>query len=260
MLKQDCVTLCSNGNCIGCFNDLGCGTDKFIGDKYCKGKDVYQDYQDFSCSNAGQSNSQCLTNTAPRLVQSCADSCYKGECKQITCTNANDCDDSNAYTIDECNNAGTTSSYCSNTPVNCLSNNDCGITGFNGQEFCIGAGVFKNYQESNCRNPGTRLSYCDVSISQQFIVDCGAGKTCSSGICMPVQCNSNAECGTDGFVGNLFCQGSNIFDKYITYTCLNAGTPISSCSSSTQDKAMKTCQYGWENGNCWPQCTKNSDC
>ncbi|MFA5724621.1 MAG: putative metal-binding motif-containing protein, partial [Candidatus Pacearchaeota archaeon] len=260
MLKQTCSLFCSNGDCVGCFSDENCGTDTFVGDKYCKSKDVYQDFEEFSCNSAGQVNSQCSSNTIPKLIKSCADSCYKGECKNVECTNTDDCDDNNAYTIDECNNPGTTSSYCTSTPVNCLSNNDCGITGFNGQEFCIGADVFKNYQESNCRNPGTRLSYCDISIAQQFIVGCGTGKTCSSGICMPVTCNSNSECGINRFLNQLSCSNNKIYDKFVTFTCNNPGTSISSCSSSNTDVVKQNCQYGCLGEACLPQCTQNSDC
>src|SRR5579863_1096342 len=53
-----------------------------------------------------------------------------------------------------------------------------------------------------------------------------------SGTPVPV-CNTDADCGVNGFTGAPFCQDGNVYQNYITYTCNNPGTLSSSCSDAT---------------------------
>ncbi|VVB78131.1 Uncharacterised protein [uncultured archaeon] len=286
-------------------------------------------------------------------------------CTEVNCASNSDCDDDKLYTEDKCVNPGQTTSYCTNVKINCINNNDCGTTGFNGNEFCSGSDVFKNYQESKCINAGQTSSYCNVTNTATFLIHCGTGscgtfgdnyckngdvyhsrtcnnKGCSIGTCFttvsleelrveecdygcadsacktkPVQCTSdsncesnqiclnnqcinvvckndvncndnnnhtedkclnpgttnsscqhnpisclnNAECGTNGYLGQLSCSNNNVFDKYITYTCNNAGKTSSSCSNSTEDKQKTICSYGCASGICnQGQCNTTADC
>ena len=68
-----------------------------------------------------------------------------------------------------------------------------------------------------------------------------ATRVCSGGNCWYVACNSNSDCGTNGFTGSQYCQGNNIYQNYITYTCNNWGSAYSSCTSSTTSKSLQTC-------------------
>jgi hypothetical protein len=54
-------------------------------------------------------------------------------------------------------------------------------------------------------------------------------------------CDSNSDCGSDGFSGDLFCQENSIYKNYITYVCENPSTNISSCSSSTTAQLQTPC-------------------
>ena len=347
---------------ISCFTNAQCGRDSFTGDKYCFNNKVYQDYKSFTCTNAGKGSATCNSNTVKKLVDDCPKACSDAKCVNIECSLNSDCNDNNLYTYDECSNAGTTSSTCVHTKVNCVCDNDCGITGFFGTEFCTSNDIFKNFQTSKCISPGTKQSNCQVSVVPTFLVDCGentcgnfgsnyckgkdvyhqrtcnnkgcttgacfssfsvdeklvstcqngcsngackpecttnsdcaSGKVCSNNVCVPVtcstdsqcndnnpatedkclspgttqsscqhlpiHCSSNAQCGTNGLLNQLFCKDGNVFDKYITYTCNNAGTSSSSCSSATEDRSVKTCTAGCQNAMCiGAECNTDSDC
>jgi uncharacterized repeat protein (TIGR01451 family) len=65
-----------------------------------------------------------------------------------------------------------------------------------------------------------------------------------------IQCRTNSDCGTNGLTGNSFCQGSNVYQNFITYTCNNPGTVNSFCSNANQAQLQQTCNQGCNNGSC----------
>ncbi len=76
-----------------------------------------------------------------------------------------------------------------------------------------------------------------------------------------IACNSNSDCGISGYTGSSYCQGSNIFQNYMTYTCNGAGTVNSYCSSSSASQLKQTCSGNQtcNNGVCSGQnCTYHS--
>lgn len=244
ILQNYCEGECVSGECVNCFNDLSCGNSSFIGEKYCVGLvggDVFQNYKELSCSNPGTGESNCLSSVDPTLVEDCTmeQACLSGHCVDIPCFVDSDCADSNPLTIDRCINPGNVTSYCSNVPINCASNNDCGFTGFSGTEFCFLNDVFKNYQSATCFNPGTTDSYCFVNITQNFISDCG-------------------EDSCDEFGAN-YCQADNI---YHNKTCYDRGCSQGACNSSAAIESVfvQDCSYGCSQGTCLPECDENLDC
>ncbi|MBI2054280.1 MAG: isopeptide-forming domain-containing fimbrial protein [Candidatus Staskawiczbacteria bacterium] len=85
-----------------------------------------------------------------------------------------------------------------------------------------------------------------------------------SGLCSSA-CSTNANCGTNGFIGDPFCQSNNVYQNYKTYTCNNPGTANSTCSDSTAPKLKQTCgnNQTCSNGICVDiniACNSNSDC
>ena len=75
---KQCIYGCVNGECINeCTKDTDCGTGSYVGEKYCKNNNVYQDYQFYECLN-----NQCKSKTETRLVEKC-NSCQ--ECKNGKC-------------------------------------------------------------------------------------------------------------------------------------------------------------------------------
>ena len=102
---------------------------------------VYRNYKEFSCLNPGTKSSMCTDDTNPRLIEECADACINGACVEIECKEDIECNDGTIYTVDKCENPGTADSYCTNTPINCAINADCGPTGFFQSEFCFADGI-----------------------------------------------------------------------------------------------------------------------
>ena len=143
-----------------------------------------------------------------------------------------------------------------NQPVNiiCHTNSDCGTNGITGSPFCQGNNVYQNFKTHTCNNPGTANSYCSNSTSAQLKTTCTGNQTCSNGSCnnVNIACSANTDCGTNGITGSPFCQGNNVYQNYITYTCNSAGTANSYCSNSTNAQLTTTCtgNQTCSNGSC----------
>ena len=179
-----CTNSTINQSKLDCGNN-SCGS---FGANYCNGNMVYHNQ---TCYNPGCSNGSCFIGgyNNETLVQDCGSgkTCSNGACVNltinITCFNDSQCDDSNAHTKDTCNNPGTPSSSCSHTPVTCFNNGDCGVSGYIGNNFCLGASVYQNYTSWICNNPGNISSYCTNSIAAIEKQNC-------SGFCISGNCSS----------------------------------------------------------------------
>ncbi|VVB77927.1 Putative metal-binding motif protein [uncultured archaeon] len=267
--KQTCLAnqVCSNGACtnVVCSKNSDCGTNGLIGNLFCTGNNITQNFISFTCNNPGQLNSYCSNSTAPQFKQTCAANqiCSNGVCNNIVCFNDSQCDDSNTHTKDTCVNPGQTSSTCTHTPIPCLNNLECGTNGFVNGLFCQNNSLFQNFITFTCNNPGQTNSYCSNSTAPQFKQACLPGQICDAGTCKNVICSKNSDCGTDGYVGNLFCQDNGVYQYFTTYTCKSPGTLQSSCSVSSSPQLKETCSSSQtcSNGACKNVvCTKNSDC
>jgi len=69
-------------------------------------------------------------------------------------------------------------------------------------------------------------------------------------ISLPIACLIDADCGTDDYIGNPFCQNDDVWQDYITYTCSNPGKSTASCSDSTAPKLKEECVGGCTDGRC----------
>ncbi len=281
VLIEYCDFDCVGGECYDCFNDLSCGTDGYIGDKYCVGDDSYRNYQIFSCENAGTSDSGCSSSVSSKLVEECDGVCVGGECVPVECYTDADCDDLDLYSVDVCENVGSQESYCSHTPINCINDNDCGTTGFFGEEFCFDDDLFKKYKSAVCVNANTSDSYCDVSLIQKNIVDCGKNESggsenfCSGGDvwvsqnsfsrgCSDASCFENVfsdeklkeDCGENsyGAFGDLYCKGDGAYKSRTRY---DRGCVDGECfvSDSVDEEFVAYCEFGCVDGECYtPSC------
>ena len=285
---------------VTCSTNSQCGANSFIGDSYCQGNSVYRNYKTYTCNNPGAANSSCTNQTTPLLQNNCTANqiCQKAQCLNIACsTNAN-CG-TNGYIGDPycqgnslyrnyktyiCNNPGTINSSCTseitsffnacavnqtcsngsclNVNITCSSNSQCGTNGFTGDPYCQGNSVYQNYKTYNCNNPGTANSSCSQSTTSQLKQDCTGNQICSNGFCTNpnIICNSNSQCGTNHFIGDLFCQGSSVYRNYITYTCNSPGTANSNCTNSTAPQLQNTCTANQtcSNGSCFTQLTQQN--
>jgi len=128
----------------------------------------------------------------------------------------------------------------------------------------------KDYKKFKCNNPRTPQSYCSSNVTQNVIDDCSAQEQCTNGLCEQIPnilCKKNSDCGTDGYVTELYCSvsGDSVRD-YKKFICNNPNTPQSSCSSNVTQNVIDDCsaQEQCTNGLCEQipniLCKKNSDC
>ena len=241
VFREQCEDGCLNGSCISCFSDIECGTNSYIGENYCVEDDVYRNYKEFSCLNPGTKSSMCTDDTNPRLIEECADACINGACVEIECKEDIECNDGTIYTVDKCENPGTADSYCTNTPINCAINADCGPTGFIQSEFCFADDVYKNYQESVCINPRTIDSYCNVMVEPRKVVDCGE--------------DSIGEWGVN------FCVGDNVYRSRINVDMGCSALAFCTDELNEETQLVEECADSCVRGACViRECTTNSDC
>ena len=260
-LVEECPDLCVEGNCVSvaCHNDAECNdSDLHTFDK---------------CHNPGEFDSFC-TN------------------EPIACISNAECDDQDSHTLDTCHNPGLPSSFCTNEDMTCLSDSDCGNDGFIGEFFCSANNVKRNFVDYTCVNPGKINSSCASNMSQQLIQDCN-GLVCVEGACASITCHNNSDCGdgniytddichkpgtpqsfcthgeiscftnfdcgSNRFIGNLYCQADDVFRDFLNYTCINKGTTSSYCSTNSSALLIDNCEFDCANGNCI-RCNDNSEC
>jgi len=147
------------------------------------------------------SNADCLSGQI----------CCSGNCVTPTCTSDAGCNDNNACTTDACNNAGTCTASCSNSPIaNCCGNGNCEA----GETQCNCA--------TDCGNPPSTETNCTDGIDN----DCDGftdgddsdcqGAVCGNDICeisggedclnCPADCNGQ----TTGRPANRYCCGDTV--------------------------------------------------
>ncbi|MBU3906751.1 MAG: hypothetical protein KKA64_00700 [Nanoarchaeota archaeon] len=233
-----------------CYQDLDC--------------DDSDEYTIDTCVNPGQLNSDCVYET-------------------LECLTDNDC--SEGYVCEE--------NECVEEPeIICESDSDCGTDGLIGDLFCNGNdNVHQYYKEFTCNNAGTNQSSCS-SITSSILID-GCGYGCENGECIneepecitnddcsegyvceenecveepEIICESDSECGTDSYIGDLFCNGNdNVHQYYKEFTCNNPDTEESYCESRTRSVLSEECEYGCSEGICSiepivPECYQDLDC
>lgn len=127
----------SSGSNITCSSNVDCGQSRFTGNYYCSNSYIARDFINYTCSNAGNANSSCMTPTYaislaycnPNQNQSCTDG--SSSCK-ITTLNQS-CTDGTAYS--QC--SATIPLYCSNGTLV----NSCPSCGCSGNQTCLGTGA-----------------------------------------------------------------------------------------------------------------------
>ncbi len=289
--KREVVVSCMQPSC---FRDSDCGTDGFIGENMCVGKNVTRDYKLFTCNNAGTLQSSCTSRIEKRVTQICSDLCTNGQCEGVNCHNDEDCADSNPLTKDECINPGTVVSECRNTPINCAANADCGFSGFIGTEFCSVNNVKKNFQNAICNNAGTLQSSCSITVEQRDVNQCEFA--CSEGACIrcdtnadcddskgntqdtcrnagteesfctnevdeEITCKMDSDCGSDQILSQPFCSVNDVNQLVRKWHCMNPDSVVSFCTSTIEQEVKQTCSNLCSDGRCVDiECFNNADC
>ncbi len=238
---ENCTDYCLNGACMNytCHDGLDNDGDTLIdiSDPGC--------HTDFNASNSASYNAYDDNESNPPII--CSTNLQCGSPSSIlSCSNSSLINETITPT---CNNPGTISSSCVN--VSSLTSTVCSFGCNSTSLSCI---------LSECSNTAD-----DDSDSFVDILDPGChtdGDETNSSSYDPednnetdpfIMCHTNSDCGIDGFVNGLFCNGPFARDVYAylqSFTCNNPGTISSSCSNSTIAILNQTCQYGCFNGAC----------
>jgi len=63
-------------------------------------------------------------------------------------------------------------------------------------------------------------------------------------------CSQDRDCGTKHFTGTAFCQGKDLYQNAITYTCNKKGTAQATCSNASVPEVKEVCTTGCSNNQC----------
>jgi hypothetical protein len=256
----------SNGGII-CINDIECGANDYIGDAFCSGGDVVQNYQIWDCLNPGTGLSECSDDSEERII----DNCGIETCVDATCVF--DCVDDDSDGYDNCDftqpdddgnevdcDDNDDEKYPGNEEICDGKDNDCdglvdeGLTfdndfdGFTSIDSCEGS---KNDCDDNDDTvyPGAE-ELCDGidndcdSRTDEEDGDCITGWVCESGSCNEVDCENKGDCGSDSFVGDSYCNLGDVYQDFRTFMCNNPGTGFSSCNSDDTPQLVDDCVIG----------------
>jgi len=173
------------------------------------------------CNTECSSNSACVDGSGGTCLKpgSCSSYCeyteaflFQDDDSEVICNSNNQCDDGIDTTIDLCENAGTTESYCSNAtcPISCYSDSACDDGNPITNDLCVNAGTCESACNSTSCNPVcTSSSDCDDGNTETTDVCTGAGRctatcenltTIGNGTCDAgeTECSAPADCGTCG--------------------------------------------------------------
>ncbi len=181
--------------------------------------------------------------------------CFSGFIEKEYCSNN---DVFKNFQNSSCINPGTETSYCDDISMPLLLA-DCGEDFWNehGSNYCKENDVYHSRAgiKNRCRliNVEGNISGCysEFAIDESLVEKCANG--CENGECIPGDipfCDSDSDCGTNGFVENAICQSNDVFQNFITFTCNNPGTSNSYCTNSISLQLKEDCGESYsEDGN-----------
>ncbi len=192
--------VCSTSEESGCpwGNDLGSDVGTRTNSQYCTGSSS-------SCSGTiihGPWNPfDCYGNLGW---------CENGGCYEVACSKESDCGTDYWYSLKcqtndvwgnivnyTCNSPGTKQSSCSNTDTS-KKKQECGNDEDTGNPYCKNGNVYQKYIDRGCSNAACFA----LADSEKLVKTCLQG--CANGKCNDIECFSNSDCGTDGYLGTPF--------------------------------------------------------
>ncbi|MFA6269444.1 MAG: glucoamylase family protein, partial [archaeon] len=178
----------------------------------------------------------------------------------------NDCNSNDVfqqYATYSCVNPGTSSSSCLSSNLFRLKQ-DCGDSNVSSwsANYCDGNSVKK---QRVVHNNGCSVGACTSTDTNeiQVVQACLANQVCDVNQCLTPTCNTNAQCGTNGWVNSNYCSSTNIWGTYRTFACNNPGAVQANCSFNDVNQLKTTCFAGQfcSVGVCVnPVCTSDSQC
>jgi len=261
-----------------CSSKEDCGTDGYVGGGFCFEGNVAKKFRSYVCNNPGTSQSSCSSSDENAVIDDCISSCAGGVCTQqselihdVALVNATNAigkiriQTSNGEEILLGDSLQCNEKYKVIVRVKNLGNYTENVTFSGGAgNMIIEHGDIADLEPAKTSDRTKTVNFTltegrynltieaildkfsDVSLSdniarREINVVCGGA---------PASCSSDGDCGTDGLAGNSFCAGGNVVRNYKTFSCNNAGTSDSSCSSSEEETLVQTCTSGCSNGAC----------
>jgi len=234
-------TQCWTGTEYGCFwgNDLGDDVSQRPLFQYCSGSSQLCDGRS---TNGGWTVFDDCSNT-----QWCGGTQGQSQffCSSIACSQKSDCGDDYWYGVKcydndvygnfvtyGCKYPGTKKAECTNLDLY-QKKEECGDSGYTGDNYCYGGNVYKDYVTRLCSN-----AKCSSSTSRNLQKDCG-GLGCTNGKCNGDLCTDECSNGDKKCSGNY----AQTCGNYDSDSCLE-------WPSSTSGSGNQYCTYGCINGQC----------
>ncbi len=219
---------------VACYAGADCGTSGFVGGLYCANGSVYRDYLSYSCLDPGLLNSTCINTTAPVLNESCSHSCSNGTCVP-----------NNPPVLQAIPNITVNESDLVAITANASDpDNDALSYSINDSRFAQANDTFSWLTQSGDAGVYVvRVTVSDgvLNASQEVII---------SVLAPSIACYINTDCGAGGSIGDLYCLNGSVYQDYMSYTCLNAGSSNSTCINTTTPTLNESCTKSCSNGTC----------
>ena len=184
-LDSDCAEneICSNNHCVpvDCTLDSQCGVVDVV--LSCDGDDVVETTTTPVC----EVDNTCSEDVDDRLIETCEFGCSQGTCLPPECVEDSDCPERNICDNNEC------------VPVDCTLDSQCG--GVETTLSCDGSDVVEIVVTPICNENNV----CQDITNENVIEQCDFG--CENNQCVDpvIACESDNECGEDGFIGEFYC-------------------------------------------------------
>jgi len=206
---------------IACIFDIDCGVNGFIGDSYCGGGNVVQDYQSFTCETGNTCSSESNTQT----IETCLYGCSSSVClpEPVECSADSDCDSLDYYSdnycfeddsykdfydfsceseecslnidselVEECAE-GCADGECVLLPE-CSEDSECS-SDYYSDKYCDGNDIYRDFHDFSCENEN-----CAVDVTADFVEECD--EDCDDGKCVKEREKSGGSSSSGGF--NIF--------------------------------------------------------
>ncbi len=103
-------------------------------------------------------------------------------------------------------------------------------------EYCYAGNLIERCNICGCDNSGDE-PFCDYNTNQ------------CAGSSDYIECNVDANCGSNDYIGGESCSGNSITRDYIEYNCSTPNTEASDCTDSTTPVLQEICEFGCDNIN-----------
>lgn len=124
--------------------------------------------------------------------------------------------------------------------ITCHSNSDCGQDSYSewSANYCKNNNVYhsRTYFNKGCSSGSC---FTDITTQEELVQECS--DTCNNGQCISFECDQDSDCGTNGFIGDSYCNNDGIYQLYRTYDCINSNTINSQCTHTDAPVLKQDC-------------------